>query len=97
MNWIRLWGSCRFLFTPTVTETSPNYFSSTTSIPRRIRQDNEALILLKRAGLSRLHRQVFSLIDGKRSSAELMRLTQRQPEEMRRLVLDLERIGIVQQ
>jgi len=97
LNWIRSWGSCRFLFTPTVTETSPNLFSPTTSIPRRIRQDNEALLLLKRAGLSRLHRQVFSLIDGKRSYAELMRLTTRQPEEIRRLLLDLEHIGIIHQ
>ncbi|HEX3643007.1 MAG TPA: DUF4388 domain-containing protein [Ktedonobacteraceae bacterium] len=97
LYWIHSWGSCRFLFTPTVTETSLTLFSPTTSIPRRIRQDNEALYLLKQAGLSRLHRQVFSLIDGKRSYAELMRLTTRQPEEMRRLVLDLERIGIVQQ
>ena len=67
------------------------------SYPRRIRQDDESLRLLDQAGLSRLHRNLFMLIDGHRTTMELIRLIGRKPEEVQRLLYDLERIGIIQQ
>lgn len=75
------------------TRTSSLSFSN----PRRIRQDDEALRLLDQAGLSRLHRHLFLLIDGRRSTIELIRLMARPQEEVQRLLYDLERIGIIQQ
>lgn len=67
------------------------------SYPRRIWQDDESLRLLDQAGLSRLHRHLFLLIDGRRSTIELIRLMARPQEEVKRLLYDLERIGIIQQ
>jgi len=65
--------------------------------PHRIRLGDETLRLLDQAGLSRLHRHLFLLIDGQRSRTELARLIGRQPEELQRLLDDLERIGVIQQ
>jgi len=71
--------------------------SSISIIPKRIRSNDMALHLLEEAGLSRLHRSLFFLIDGKRTTTELTRLMARSNDEVRRLLLDLERIGIIQQ
>jgi hypothetical protein len=54
-----------------------------------------ALSVLDTARLTRLHRQVVLLIDGKRRVADLARLTQRQPEEVYKLLQDLERIHLI--
>ncbi|HZO73405.1 MAG TPA: DUF4388 domain-containing protein [Ktedonobacteraceae bacterium] len=83
-------------------EPPPNGFGVRTSSlsfsnPRRTRQDDEALRLLDQAGLSRLHRHLFLLIDGRRNTIELTRLIARPQEEVQRLLYDLERIGIIQQ
>ncbi len=65
--------------------------------PQRIRQDNEALHYLTRAGLSRVHLRLFLLIDGRRSITELVRLMGRGPEEVQHLLHDLEIVGVIQQ
>ena len=64
--------------------------------PRRTWQDDEVLHLLDLAGLSRAHRHLFLLIDGRRTSKELVRLTGRTPEEVQRLLDDLEYVGLIQ-
>ena len=55
-----------------------------------------ALNALDTARLTRIHRQVVYLIDGKRRVADLARLTQRKPEEVYKLLQDLERIHLIQ-
>jgi hypothetical protein len=65
-------------------------------IPRRTRPPEEALALLDRAELSRVHRHLLLLIDGHRSIAELVRLTGRKPDEVIKFLRDLEQIGVVQ-
>lgn len=72
-----------------------NPFLSTGSVPRRIRRDDEALHLLSLHNSSRLHRHLFLLIDGRRTTTELIRLMGRRPEEVYRLLQDLERIQVI--
>ncbi len=55
-----------------------------------------ALSALDAARLTRLHRQIILLIDGKRRVADLARLMQRKPEEVYKLLQDLERIHLIQ-
>nr|WP_165423769.1 DUF4388 domain-containing protein [Ktedonosporobacter rubrisoli] len=70
--------------------------ASNSSPPRRIRQVEEAISWLNQAGLSRTHRHIFLLVDGNRTVPELARLIGRRPDEIERLLRDLERIGIIQ-
>jgi hypothetical protein len=51
----------------------------------------------QQAGLSRIHRQLFLLIDGKRSSQEMARIMGRQPQEVLAMLADLERAGFIGQ
>jgi hypothetical protein len=64
-------------------------------IPYRTQQGNEALPYFSSLGLSRMHRQLFLLVDGKRSERELMQLTNRRLEEIDTLLTDLERVGLI--
>ncbi len=70
--------------------------SSGVAVPHRIRSVNVSLHLLEQAGLSRAHRQLFLLIDGNRTIAELARLTGRPAEEILRLLQELEHIGVIE-
>ncbi len=45
--------------------------------------------------LSRSHRQLFLLIDGKRSAQELAHLAAKNQQELQALLVDLERIGVI--
>ena len=45
--------------------------------------------------LSRSHRQLFLLIDGQRSAQELARLAGKNEQDLRALLHDLERIGVI--
>jgi len=65
-------------------------------IPCRIRQSDDALFLFESIGLSRLHRRLFLLIDGQRSTTELARLIGRTLHEVSSLLDDLERCGVIQ-
>lgn len=61
------------------------------------RESLEAVLLtLDRKGLSRMHRRLFLLIDGKRSIEELAMLIRRTPAETMALLTDLEQAGFIQ-
>jgi len=66
------------------------------AVPRRTRPVNVALPLLEQERLSRAHRQLFLLIDGNRTIVELVRLTGRSPEEVQRLLRELEHTGVIE-
>jgi hypothetical protein len=53
------------------------------------------LALLDRFRLSRVHRHVFLLLDGKRTTRDLVRLTGHHLNDVERLLGDLERTGLV--
>jgi hypothetical protein len=61
----------------------------------RVRLD-VALRALEASGLSRAHRQVLLLIDGKRPIGELIRLTRRERDDVYKLLQDLEQIRVIQ-
>jgi hypothetical protein len=67
-----------------------------TGIPVRTRQMDEAIRLIEQLGLSRTHRRLFLLIDGQRTTTELVRLMGREPDEVQRLLRDLEKAGVIQ-
>lgn len=64
--------------------------------PHRTCPTEKGFQLLERVGLTRAHRHLFLLVDGQRSIAELVRLTGRLPEDVQRLLHDLEDIGVIQ-
>jgi hypothetical protein len=63
--------------------------------PIRLQSGSAALAVLDRFKFSRLHRHVFLLLDGKRTSRDLVRLTGHPLDDVERLIADLERIGLV--
>lgn len=64
--------------------------------PLRTRQIEEGMHFMEKIGLSRTHRRLFLLIDGRRPLQELARLMSLEPAEAHRLLKDLERAGVVQ-
>ncbi len=64
--------------------------------PYRVVPTEQGVQMIAQAGLSRLHRHLFLLLDGQRTVTELARLMGRRTEDMQQLLLDLTRIGIVQ-
>jgi hypothetical protein len=75
----------------------PLAFPNIRSVPSRLRQANEVLPYFTNLGLARAHRQLFLLVDGRRSVQELMRLTGHRPDEINTLLADLERAGLIRQ
>ena len=71
----------------------PNHFVVQT--PYRIRTDNSVLSFIDQVGLTREHRRLFMLIDGQRTTNELISLMNKNPEKVIELLTDLERAGIV--
>lgn len=67
----------------------------TRNIPQRTRAVNEILPHFNRLGLTRLHRQLFLLIDGQRSVPELIMLIGHRTDEVDNLLGDLERAGLI--
>ena len=65
--------------------------------PQRLWQGQDALVFLERTQASRLHRHVFLLLDGQRTLPDLARITGHSPEEIKRLLNDLERLGMIKQ
>lgn len=65
-------------------------------MPHRILPAEEALRLLDLGGLSRIHRHLLLLIDGRRTTQELVRLMGRRPDEVQKLLHDLEYIHVIQ-
>jgi hypothetical protein len=60
-----------------------------------IQDIDAALRLIEQQGLSRVHRQLMFLIDGRRSIIDLARLTGKRGRELYRLLEDLERAHII--
>jgi hypothetical protein len=58
-------------------------------------QHDAALRLIEQQGLSRVHRQLFYLIDGHRSIVDLVRLTGKRGSELYKLLGDLERAHVI--
>ncbi len=56
---------------------------------------NEALRRIEQNRLSRLHRQIFLLIDGQRSFGEVVHLVGKSRGEVYKLLRDLEGIGVI--
>ena len=56
---------------------------------------SEALARIERSGLSRTHRRLFLLIDGRRSEYELATLLGKKVEELRDMLLNLEWLGTI--
>ena len=71
-------------------EYSPSYI-----VPYRAPHMERIVPDFQRLGLSRLHRQLFLLIDGRRSSQELARLIGRHSQEVLLLLADLERLNLI--
>jgi len=65
------------------------------SLPYHTRQTGEALHILERAGLSRMHRRLLLLIDGQRTLEELERLLGRTQYEVQQLLHDLLVLGLI--
>jgi Domain of unknown function (DUF4388) len=65
-------------------------------VPQRICDTEEGLQRLTQAHFTRQHRNLYLLINGIRSFTELVRLMGKKPDEVYRLLLDLEHIGIIQ-
>ena len=61
----------------------------------RVYAVEEALPLFASKGLTRVHRQLFLLIDGQRTPQQLTRLIGRTPGEIESLLADLESAGFV--
>lgn len=74
----------------------PSNSTRITTIPPRIERIEASLRKIEVMGLSRAHRQVFLLVDGRRTSGDIARLTQRGPREVYTLLLDLKGIGVIQ-
>ncbi|HKF35392.1 MAG TPA: DUF4388 domain-containing protein [Ktedonobacteraceae bacterium] len=66
-------------------------------LPYPVLPYDEALVWIERMRFSRAHRQLFLLIDGHRSTAELVRLTGRGEGEVYALLRDLEVAGVIGQ
>jgi hypothetical protein len=64
-------------------------------VPQRTRAVNEVLTYFERMGLTRLHRQLFLLIDGHRSVSEMIVLIGHRTDEIDMLLDDLERAGLI--
>ena len=82
------------LSTPPERSTGP--LQETSPLPRRTLPTEEALRLVELGGLSRVHRRLLLLIDGRRTMQELVRLMGRSPEDVQKLLHDLAYIHVVQ-
>ena len=87
LDWLKTWSVCRFLFVP----------SSLSTTPLRIHHKETGIQILNRENFSRVHLHLFLLVDGQRNVVELARLVGRKPEEVQKLLIDLETIGIIRQ
>lgn len=67
------------------------------SSPLRLLRGEEVLQHPEKVQLPRIHRRLLLLIDGRRSVSELARLMTRNADEVRKLLDDLERAGLIQQ
>jgi hypothetical protein len=64
-------------------------------VPYRTQLPESALRVIERTGLSRTHRHLFLLVDGRRSMTELTRLIGKREQELAELLDDLQRASLV--
>lgn len=64
-------------------------------VPSRTEAYDQALQLMRVAEYSRIHHHMFLLVDGRRSVAELIRITGRREDDVARFLRDLERLHII--
>jgi len=64
-------------------------------VPYRTQLPESALRIIERTGLSRTHRHLFLLVDGRRSTTELTRLIGKKEQELADLLDDLQRAALV--
>lgn len=67
-----------------------------TALFHRLQEGPTALNYIEQIKLSRVHRRLFLLIDGKRSIPDLAHLMGKPPEEIYPLLSDMERAGLIQ-
>jgi hypothetical protein len=80
------------------TPNTPAYPSYTSSpVPFRLRTAEESLKYIASSGLTRTHRHLFLLIDGRHSVNDLIQILGRRPEEVYTLLSELERAGLIKQ
>lgn len=65
------------------------------AVPYPMLQLEAALRLIEQYGLSRAHRQLFYLVDGRRSIVDLARLMSKGGSEISELLRDLERVHVI--
>lgn len=75
-------------------ERGSSYILST-GVPHIMVDFAEATARIERAGLSRAHRHLYQLIDGQRTTLELVPLVGRKVEEVRNMLHDLEWLGVI--
>jgi hypothetical protein len=68
---------------------------SSLAVPVVMKPINISLRIIEQKGFSRVHRQLLLLVDGKRTCADLVRLTMRKPEEIEKVMRDLEQDNII--
>ncbi|HET8911416.1 MAG TPA: DUF4388 domain-containing protein [Ktedonobacteraceae bacterium] len=71
------------------------YSSDDPEIPYSTRPLDYGLHLIETRGLTRAHKRLFLLINGKRSIQDIARLLKRDPKEIYELLYDLERTEII--
>lgn len=74
---------------------TPAPAGSISNAPYRTRQMDDAMQILKYRGLSRTHRHLFLLIDGRRSITELAQLLKHERYEVDKLLHDLEDAALI--
>ncbi len=79
------------------TQELPDEYLSVGVVPYRSQYVQGMMPDFQRLGLSRVHRQLFLLIDGRRSTQELTRLIGRHPQEVLAILADLESAGLIRQ
>ncbi|GAC1392886.1 MAG: hypothetical protein NVS4B11_25030 [Ktedonobacteraceae bacterium] len=86
----KLQGNVQERFSAQTTDPLPNI-----TIPQSTRQLDSALRMIENMGLSRAHRRLLLLVDGKRSLPELARLIGRKEDEVYALLHDLAKASVI--
>lgn len=64
-------------------------------VPYPVSNLQEAIVRMEQVGLSRTHRRLFLLVDGRRSISDLVRLMGRGKDDVNVLLRDLRRIAVI--
>jgi hypothetical protein len=104
LNWLSTWGKCRYTFVLSTSESSTmvpeevvggHNANVNEAVPYRSQPLVYGLQVLQEKSLSRMHRQVFLLVDGMRKVEDLMRLLHLGEYEVVALLYDLADTGII--